>query len=730
MITEMQKFAAISKYASHLPSKGRREVWSETVDRYCGMMDTIYGRMTDDVRDAIRSMEVVPSMRALQFGGRGVMRKNARAYNCTASYVDRLDFFGKAFWLLLCGCGVGYSLQERHMKYLPQLRRPTGKPIVFTVPDTIEGWADCAHVMMSAFHEWPVRGFERFHGRNVVFNYGKIRAKGTPIADGVGVSPGYEPLANANERVWSLLSKASVSDERMSSIQAYDVICHYADAVLSGGIRRSATIALFDLHDAEMMAAKTGNWFVENPQRGRSNNSVVLVRGVTDEAEFKRVFASTRQFGEPGFLWVSHPDMIVNPCVEIGLYGRLHTDTIPDDYDGPVVNGALSGFQMCNVTSINCKTVVDAEDFYGRCRIASILGTWQAGLTTFPYLGSVSEQIVQREALLGVSLCGVMHQPDLFLDPAVLRNGVATVDVVNLMESAAIGVKPAARLTCIKPDGNLSALFGNFSGCHPGKMRRGFRHVQVNRAEAAYQHFQSVNPEACAESVWSANGTDDVIRFPVEYEGIVEGDVSAVEFLSHVRTLQEHWVLPGTKHARCVQPWLTHNVSNTVRVEDGEWDDVAASLFAHQKLHAGVSFISAFGDRDYEQAPYTAVYTATEREAMYGKLATSAVTTRLVQQARKHFRSLWDACDYALGKWPEQKEPTISQRCWVENFNAYAGEFRSREQATYCLKDAWNAAEYERITEVFRPVDYSRMREVVSGVQMVGEVACVGGQCE
>jgi ribonucleoside-triphosphate reductase len=759
-VRELQKYTAVSKYARFVEELQRRETWGETVVRYRGMLQQKYPDRADQVAadcEAVERFEVMPSMRGLQFGGPPIFQHNGRLYNCAGSCLDRLRFFAEAFYLLLCGSGAGFSVQERHLRHLPRFskKRLAGVKLPrkkFKPADTIEGWADTASVLMSAYHEEPVVGFEDYHECEPSFDFTGIRREGSKLSFGIGRAPGPMPLRNANERVRRLLHRAVAEGlEKLNSVVAYDIGMHYSDAVISGGVRRSATIVLFDLWDELMLRAKTGNWRATNPQRARSNNSAICVRGSVQWEDFKKLFESTRQFGEPGFYWVDDPDGIPNPCVEIGFWpfleverGAPDAEALTAGYQGPVLHGhgneevvRLSGWQMCNLTTINAKTLpadrpAKDEEFLRRCEIASRLGTWQAGFATFPYLGPVSDRIVQKEALLGVSIAGVMHHPDALLDPQVLRAGASRVLLANASEARAIGINPAARATCVKPDGNSASALGSFSGCHGGKFRRGMRLAQANKNEAPYQHFKSVNPRACEASKWSANGTDDVVRFPVEYEGLMESDLTAVEFLGHVRTLQTHWVEAGKVTERCSRPWLSHNVSNTVRVRDDEWGAVAHDIYQHQFQHSGVSFISVYGDRDYAQAPFTGVHDPDEQEGMYGK-ESLLWAPKLVDFALAVFPDLWDACDLVLDGWDlTARTPTEDQGFVREAVLGFAQAYFAgdRRKATYCLKDYWNWRKYQELKETYREVDYSLMVEKDGAANFQGEVACAGGACE
>jgi hypothetical protein len=322
-VRELQKYTAVSKYARFVEELQRRETWEETVGRYRGMLQEKYPDRTFPIAadcEAVEKFEVMPSMRGLQFGGPPIFKHNGRLYNCAGSCLDRLRFFGEAFYLLLCGSGVGFSVQGRHLQHLPGFskKRLAGVKLPkkkFKPADTIEGWADTANVMMSAYHAEPVVGFEDYHECEPSFDYTGIRAEGSKLSFGIGRAPGPLPLRNANERVRRLLHRAVAEGlERLDSLTAYDAMMHYSDAVISGGVRRSATIVLFDLWDQLMLLAKTGNWRATNPQRGRSNNSAILLRGQVKFEDFQKLFEATRQFGEPGFYWVDHPDGIPNPC--------------------------------------------------------------------------------------------------------------------------------------------------------------------------------------------------------------------------------------------------------------------------------------------------------------------------------------------------------------------------------------------------------------------------------
>jgi ribonucleoside-diphosphate reductase alpha chain len=359
---------------------------------------------------------------------------------------------------------------------------------------------------------------------------------------------------------------------------------------------------------------------------------------------------------------------------------------------------------------------------------AAELGTYQAGFTSFPYLGEITERIVEKEALLGVSIAGVMHNPAVMLEPAVLQEAARRVRLRNQETADAIGINRAARLTCEKPDGNSACTLGSFSGAHPGKIRRGFRMTQENKGGVPYQFFKSVNPEACEPSCWNPNQTDDVIRFCVEYDGLLEDDMTALEFLGHVRTLRKHWVEAGTVPERCSRPGLTHNVSCTVKVRNHEWGGVAREIFVKQQDFGGVSFISDYGDRDYPQAPFTPVFLPDELLKMYGGHGVVRAGDMVdILPAGPSFR-LWDWCDMALGI----REKTEEAADWLEQFRqvsegVFGGDVR---RTTYAVKDVFNLRLWQHLRSTYRPVDYTEMKEEVGGVNFQGEISCAAGACE
>jgi len=639
----LQDFIAISRYARYSPEKRRRETWSEAVARVRNMhlahfsdrslsdaklvalehgdvtpeelaaIERLGGGLHAAIRvafDAVARREVLPSMRSLQFGGDAILTKHARVYNCCFTYIDRLEAFRETLYLLLCGCGVGFSVQTHHIAKLPVFapRDETKPGLTHVVADTIEGWADALHALMA----------NAVAGRQVQFDYSQIRPEGAPLRTSGGKAPGSAPLFHTLSRAERIVRAAA--GRQLRPIEAYDILMWAAKAVLSGGVRRSATICLFSVDDAEMVAAKTGNWFAHQPQRAASNNSAVIVRATATRAQFDTLFEAQKQFGEPGFYFVEDPEYGANPCVEIGLHPRLTLDAAAIarlrelGHTGELrVGEEVTGVQFCNLSTISAAAAETPADFYRLCAHAALIGTLQAGYTEFGYLSPVSRVITEREALLGVSLCGILDRPGVLLDPLVLRAGALVVKTVNAVVARALGIRPAARTTCVKPEGTASLLLGTSSGLHPHHAPRYFRRVQANVHDPVYLHFRKSNPHMVEQSVYDPNGRTEVITFPVEGPdfGIYREDLSAVKHLEYVRLVQENWVQAGRRHED-TSPGLHHNVSCTISVRSDEWAAVADFVWAHRHAFTGIAMLQDCGDKVYQQAPREGVVTVAD----------------------------------------------------------------------------------------------------------------------
>ena len=720
-------------YSRWMEDEGRYETWEESVERvmtmhrikYKDVMTPKLEELIQFAEDAYKAKKVLGAQRALQFGGAQLFKHNARMYNCSVSHCDRPRFFQETMYMLLCGAGVGFSVQKHHVSKLPMVKkRYAKKSKVFTVPDSIEGWSDAFGVLLASYF---VGGgeFPEYEGCQVHFDFSKIRPKGAEIAGGFR-APGSDGLRVALQKCEELLdnligdSKEAVS---VKPITAYDFVMHMSDAVLSGGVRRSACLAQFSKDDEEMLNAKTGDWFVTNPQRGRSNNSVTLIRDEVTREEWAHIMKSVKQVGEPGFIFTENLDFTFNPCVEIGMLPKnLETGE--------------SGFQVCNLTEINGGKCEDRESFLAAAKAASILGTLQAGYTNFQYLTGVSKRIIEREALIGVSITGFMNNPDVLFDKQNMIDGAEEVKKWNKVVAEMLGINQAARTCCTKPSGNASVLLGTASGIHGEHAPMYFRNVQMNDQDDVLNLMLEKNPKMVENSVWSNTGTDKVVSFPViSKEGsIFKKDLMGVKQLEYVKLVQQYWVEHGTNVELCVDPNLRHNVSNTITVDD--WDEVEQYIYDNRKWFAGISLLSSMGDKAYPQAPFTEVFTAQQIMDKYGE-ASMFASGLIVDGLYAFNNNLWVACDTANGlglKLNDESKEDLLKRDWVRRAKKFANNYFNGDvlEMTNCLKDCFNLHKWKTIERSMQNVDFSvelQEKKFVEADSM-GAQACSGGACE
>ncbi len=740
-IASLRDYVFTSKYSRYNPQLRRRETFDEAVDRVVDMHRSHFasrGIVVEDllreVSRAMKAREVLGSQRALQFGGEPILGKNARMYNCTTSYCDRPRFFQEALWLLLCGCGVGFSVQWHHIAKLPDISAPTGEVLRFTIPDDIEGWADAMGVLLSSYFV-DDQVFPTYFGKSVEFDYSLIRPKGSPISCGTGKAPGPEPLKRSLELIRGLLDRVlEQGAERLHPIDAYDIVMHASDAVLSGGVRRSATICLFSPDDQEMAKAKTGSWFVDNPQRARSNNSALLLRNETDKNSFLGLMGSVREFGEPGFVWADHRDITYNPCVEIGLLPQL---------DG------VSGWAFCNLSEINMGVVNNEEKFARAARAAAILGSLQADYISFDYLGEISEKIARRESLLGVSMTGMMEHPEIAFDPEIQTRMAQLILEVNQEVAERIGLEPAARATCVKPAGSTSCILGTSSGIHPHHARRYFRRAQANDDETIIQFFREKNPMAVEESVWDPNGNGVVITFCIEasHEAKIRKELNPVDLLEFVKLTKANWIDAGKREERCCKAYLSHNVSNTITVPDGQWESVGDFIYENREYFSGISLLPDGGDLDYPQAPFCEVLTEEEIVNLYGVGA--IMSSGLIVDGMHAFdENLWEACDAALGRgrkiealldksMPKLVREAMNQvifarKDWIRRAQKFANNYFDGDllKMSRCLKRVHSCKLWEDLKREYVNVDYTELLEDEDNTELEQAIACGGGACE
>jgi len=713
-------------YSRWLEDEERYESWDESVTRVMNMHRDYYKHtmspelnlLIDEAEAAYKLQYTLGAQRALQFGGDQLLKHQMRMYNCTSSYADRAAYFQELFYILLCGAGAGFSVQKHHVAKIPDISERKKQAKGWKVEDSIEGWADALGVLMSSYF---VGGgtFPEFEGRKVYFDLAEIRPQGAEISGGFK-APGPEPLRKALDKIEHLLqSLVLAGNTRLQPIHVYDISMHAADAVLAGGVRRSATICLFSPDDEEMMVAKTGNWFIENPQRGRSNNSAVIVRDEITKEQFSNCMKSIKEFGEPGFYFVDNTEHTTNPCVEIGMY--------------PQIDGE-SGWQGCNLTEINGGKCTTKEEFFKACRAGAILGTLQAGYTDFKYLSETSKKIFAREALLGVSVTGWMNNPDILLDGDVQRQGAEIVKKVNKELAQLIGINQAARTTCVKPSGNASVLLQTASGIHAEHSPKYIRHVQMNKDAEVAQLIAQSNPYMVEESVWSTSRTDYCIGFPVisPRGSLYKEDLFGTDLLEKVQLVQQNWVEHGTNVELCADPTVRHNVSNTVTVPASQWSKVEDYLFENKEYFAGVSFLSGSGDKDYHQAPMTEVLEEDEIVAKYGRGAMFAAG--LIVDTRKGFNNLWEATSIAQMSVEYQGEISDLRAEWIRRFKKFADNYflGSTKEAEYCLKDVFLLHKWTKIQQNLSPIDFNSQLETkkFTDIDTMGAVACQGGECE
>lgn len=1040
-VKELSKYTFVAKYAKYLPEKKRRETWVETVTRVKEMHLGRYPQIADEIEwafDRVYDKLVLPAMRTLQYGGAPILKNHCRNYNCAATYCDRVRFFQEMLFILLSGTGAGFSVQKHHISKLPNIKPRTKGTKTFVIPDSIEGWSDAVGVLISSFIDEEFATFPEYSGYEIVFDASLIRAKGEKVSSG-GKAPGPQPLMNALSHSKNVIEERLKTSDRLRPIDAYDIVAHCSDCVVSGGHRRSALLVMFSHDDEDMLTAKIGDWRYKNEQRGRSNNSATIVRNKITQVEFDKIIENTKEFGEPGFIFVDNTEQLYNPCqpswakvlapegirtfadikegstiwseegwtkvvkkwstgtnkvykyrttagvfygteghrvlqggkkVEakeatgidalVGPLAENDTKIDPQDVmDGLVIgdgtthvasnngvflcigekdqdyfdsevndlitkyrpgvgkhcysvkttitgdelpqtfnrkvpdrflygnsravrgflrglysaNGSVcgtritlkaaslniiedvqamlssigiksyyttnkptvvsffngeylckqsydlnitssrelfvqlvgfihkdkqdraletiavqkrtkknkvefkilgvdlvseeetfditvdnsshtywtqgcnvsncveaglygyddkgnSGWQMCNLTISNGKKIGSKEVFREASRASAIIGTCQAGYTNFPYLGSVTEYIVSKEALLGCSVTGVMENPDIILDPDIQNEVAEYILSVNEEIAKKIGINPCARATLQKPDGTSSCVLGTSSGIHPHHAKRYFRRVQANKTENVFNHFAKVNPQACEESVWSANKTDAYITFCIEVnpKSRLKNDMGAIDLLEQVKLMQQNWVESGTRKTHCVEPWLRHSVSNTVSVRPEEWDAVSKYLYENRQHFAGVSLLSATGDKDYPQAPFCTVYTAQAILKHYGDGA--LLCSGLIEKCVRLFDgNLWLACDFINGVIEDEREECRELLTKATNFSFryFGGDIK---KMTYALKDVYNLKLWNDLNRDYQEVDYTKMIEDTDNTTFSQESACAGGKCE
>lgn len=566
----LSDIVAFRTYAKHLPHLGRREALEETINRCMTMHLDRFPKLSKDIIKAfqkVHELKVMPSMRSLQFSNDAVNKNNLRSYNCSYLPVDNVRAFGETLFLLLSGCGVGYSVQSKHIVQLPTIRPPKEEG-VFYAHDSIMGWAQCVDVLFEAYMLGRIRPN---------FNLSQIRPKGSYLVTTGAKAPGPEPLRYMLELVESKLKSAI--GRRLKPIEVHDIICIISDAVLAGGIRRAALISLFDKDDKDMLTSKSGEWWNYAPWRARANNSAVLHRKQTTKEEFDSIFSACQNSGagEPGFFWTADDnyDWGTNPCCEI----------------------ALNPFQLCNLTTINQSNLTSERDFLNRVYSAALIGTLQAGYTDFPYIRDIWRTTTESEALLGVSFTGIADGAN-FMTKELLQKAAALALEVNEKYARKIGINPAARIGTVKPEGSSSTVLGSSSGVHARHAQHYIRRVRMNKDDALAVYLSSVVPELVEEDKFSNTGI--VLSLPQEApEGALLRDSETAEsLLKRALFYRKNWI--EESHRSGINK---HNVSVTLSVKPEEWDTLKELMWKHRDSYSGISLLP-FDGGTYEQAPF------------------------------------------------------------------------------------------------------------------------------
>jgi ribonucleoside-diphosphate reductase alpha chain len=558
------------KYAKFQPEKNRRETWEELVTRNKEMHQRKYPHIKDDIEEVYKMVydkKVLPSMRSLQFGGKPIEISPNRVYNCAYMPIDHVDSFSETMFLLLGGTGVGYSVQKHHVEKLPDVKKPNpDRTRRYLIGDSIEGWADAIKVLMESY-----LGYK---SSTPIFDFSDIRHKGAMLVTSGGKAPGPQPLKDCIHHITKVLDNKK-DGEKLTPIETHDIVCHIADAVLAGGIRRAALISLFSADDEEMISCKSGSWWEQNAQRGRANNSAVLLRHKITKEFFmdlwKRIELSGA--GEPGIYLSNDKDWGTNPCCEI----------------------ALRPFQFCNLCEVNASDIESQEDFDARVKAASFIGTLQAGYTDFHYLRDVWKRTTEKDALIGVGMTGIGSGVVLGYD---MKKAAKMVKEENERVANLIGINKSARTTTVKPSGTSSLVLGTSSGIHAWHNDFYLRRIRVGKNESIYSYLAINHPELIEDEFFRPHDTA-VITIPQKApEGSIVRHESVFQMLERVKKVSQEWIKPGHRNGQ-----NTHNVSATVSIKEDEWDLVGDWMWNNRDFYNGLSVLPYNGGT-YTQAPF------------------------------------------------------------------------------------------------------------------------------
>ena len=574
----LSDITVFSKYAKFIKKLQRRETFEEICDRNEQMHLGRYKDFPDICleikhiyKNFVKTKKILPSMRSMQFAGKPIEISPNRVYNCCFLPIDDIHAFSETMFLLLGGTGVGYSVQSHHIEKLPAITKPV-KTRRYVIGDSIEGWSDAVKALMRAY----------MNGKSLPrFVFDDIRPKGAQLVTSGGKAPGPAPLKKCLQDVQRILD-AKENGSQLTTLEVHDIICYIADAVLAGGIRRAALISLFDFDDNDMLTCKFGNWWELNPQRGRSNNSAVILRHRVSKSDFLGLWEKIKASGsgEPGFYFSNNMDWGTNPCCEI----------------------ALRPYQFCNLTEINMSNLDSQEDLNARAKAASFLGTLQAGYTDFHYIRDIWKKTTERDALIGVSGTGIASGAYKALD---LTSTARIVKDENSRVAGIIGINSAARTTCVKPAGTSSLVLGSSSGIHAWHNDYFLRRMRLGKNEAIYKYLEANHPELVKDEFFRPT-EQAVVEIPIKApSGAITRHESAIDLLERVKVFSNDWVKTGH-----VKGDNTHNVSATISIKDDEWDDAGEWMWNNRTVYNGLSILNHDGGT-YTQAPFEDI---TEKE--------------------------------------------------------------------------------------------------------------------
>jgi ribonucleoside-diphosphate reductase alpha chain len=563
----LSEITTYMKYAKYVPELKRRETWTELVTRNKEMHQKKFPQLKNEIEESYKlvyAKKVLPSMRSLQFAGKPIELNNSRIFNCSFLPINDWRSFSEIMFLLLSGCGVGYSVQTHHVDELPEIKVPT-KQKRYLIGDSIEGWADAVRMLCKAY----------FTGAPLpLFDYRDIRAKGAQLITVGGKAPGPEPLKECLFNLQKVFDRKKNGD-KLTSLDAHDMACHIADAVLSGGIRRAALISLFNLDDEEMLTCKFGAWWEQNPQRGRANNSAVVIRHKIDEEEFLKLWKKIELSGsgEPGIYFSNDKEWGTNPCCEI----------------------ALRPFQFCNLCEVNVSNVESQEDLNERVRVGAFIGTLQAAYTDFHYLRDIWRKTTEKDALLGVGMTGIGSGVILAYD---LKKAADLAKAENARVAEIIGVNKAARVTTVKPSGTSSLVLGTSSGIHAWHNDYYIRRIRVGKNEAIYNYLAINHPELVEDDFFKPT-IQAVISVPQKAPaGSILRTENVIDMLERTKRFNLQWVKKGHRKGA-----NTNNVSATVSINENEWEQVGNWMWENRDTFNGLSVLPYFGG-SYTQAPF------------------------------------------------------------------------------------------------------------------------------